>query len=185
MALPAVLITAFALTQPRSRTRRRRSRSRNEQRRLCDERRGIRDGEHRGCRTADAAPDNGALGAKIASIALGQVGNGDNPSSPASAASTATRTRHRRQASPPTRTAADTTPRSTRNSNENRCSDFVKWVWQQAGITQNMTRPTVQLRAMGARRRPESGGRLRNPARRGRTERARVQHETVKRSAFG
>ena len=94
--------------------------------------------------TATAAPqasaaDNSALRDKIASIALSQVGRGDNPVVTGFGGL---------NCNPYTTMVAGFSANSddcgydttfnVRNSNENWCSDFAKWVWQQAGVTQDM-----------------------------------------------
>jgi hypothetical protein len=86
-----------------------------------------------------ASADDSALGTKIASIALSQVGNGDDPVVTGFGGL---------NCNPYTTLVAGFSANSNgcgydstfdvRNSNENWCSDFVKWVWQQAGITQDM-----------------------------------------------
>lgn len=88
---------------------------------------------------APGAADNSALRQKIVSIALSQIGNADNP--------VATSFRGL-NCNPYTTMVAGFSANSNgcgndsrfnvRNSNENWCSDFVKWVWQQAGVTQEM-----------------------------------------------
>ncbi|GAB3396469.1 hypothetical protein GCM10027568_30600 [Humibacter soli] len=88
---------------------------------------------------ADTPSSDSALGAKIASVALSQVGNGDNPVVTGFGGL---------NCNPYTTMVAGFSANSNgcgndstfnvRNSNENWCADFVKWVWQQAGITQDM-----------------------------------------------
>ena len=83
--------------------------------------------------------DDSALGNKIASVALSQVGNGDNPVVTGFGGL---------NCNPYTTLVAGFSANSdgcgydstfnVRNSNENWCSDFVKWVWQQSGVTQDM-----------------------------------------------
>ena len=83
--------------------------------------------------------DNSALRDKIASIALSQVGRGDNPVVTGFGGL---------NCNPYTTMVAGFSANSNgcgydstfnvRNSNENWCSDFAKWVWQQAGVTQDM-----------------------------------------------
>lgn len=94
--------------------------------------------------TADSAKavraaDNSALRATIAKTALSQVGRGDNPvvtgfgglnCNPYS-------TMVAGFSANSDGCGYDTTF-NVRNSNENWCADFVKWVWQQSGITQDM-----------------------------------------------
>ncbi|GAB3808588.1 hypothetical protein GCM10028798_34780 [Humibacter antri] len=93
--------------------------------------------------SATAAPqasaDNSALRAKIASVALSQVGRGDNPVVTGFGGL---------NCNPYTTMVGGFSANSddcgydttfnVRNSNENWCSDFAKWVWQQAGVTQDM-----------------------------------------------
>nr|WP_240978368.1 PKD domain-containing protein [Planctomonas sp. JC2975] len=91
--------------------------------------------------SSDSASTAGvnALGASIAKIALSQVGNGDNPVVTGFGGL---------NCNPYTTEVAGFSANSdgcgydstfnVRNSNENWCADFVKWVWQQAGITQDM-----------------------------------------------
>jgi len=97
-----------------------------------------------------AAPDSGAvqpaastssqpLGEKIASIALSQVGVGDSPVAKSFSGL---------NCNPYSSLVAGFSANSNgcgydstfqvRNSNENWCSDFAKWVWRQAGVTQDM-----------------------------------------------
>ncbi|MGN6128582.1 MAG: PKD domain-containing protein, partial [Humibacter sp.] len=88
---------------------------------------------------ADTPSSDNALGAKIASVALSQVGNGDNPVVTGFGGL---------NCNPYTTMVAGFSANSNgcgndstfnvRDSNENWCADFVKWVWQQAGITQDM-----------------------------------------------
>ncbi|MHA7984301.1 PKD domain-containing protein [Rathayibacter sp. CAU 1779] len=88
--------------------------------------------------SATTAGDS-ALGDSIAKIALSQVGNGDNPVVTGFGGL---------NCNPYTTLVAGFSANSdgcgydstfnVRNSNENWCADFVKWVWQQAGITQDM-----------------------------------------------
>jgi hypothetical protein len=89
--------------------------------------------------STSAAADDSGLGAKIASVALSQVSRGDNPVVTGFGGL---------NCNPYTTMVAgfsansdgcgyDTTFK-VRNSNENWCADFVKWVWQQVGITQDM-----------------------------------------------
>lgn len=86
-----------------------------------------------------APASNGALGDRIVQIAMSQVGNADNPVSHSFAGL---------NCNPYTSMVGGFSANSNgcgsdstfnvRNSDENWCADFVKWVWQQAGITENM-----------------------------------------------
>lgn len=82
---------------------------------------------------------NSALRSRIASIALGQIGRGDSPvvtnfsglnCNPYS-------TMVAGFSSNSNDCGYDSTS-GVRNSNENWCADFVKWVWSRAGVTQDM-----------------------------------------------
>ncbi|WP_168203870.1 PKD domain-containing protein [Humibacter ginsenosidimutans] len=88
---------------------------------------------------AQASSTSGSLGARIAKIALSQVGNGDNP---------VVTNFNGLNCNPYSTMVAgfsansdgcgDDSTFNVRNSNENWCADFAKWVWQQAGVTQDM-----------------------------------------------
>jgi PKD repeat protein len=88
---------------------------------------------------ASVSPHDAALGNRIADIALSQVGAGDNPVATSFSGL---------NCNPYTSLVGGFSANSNgcgsdagfdvRNSNENWCSDFAKWVWRQAGITQDM-----------------------------------------------
>jgi len=88
---------------------------------------------------SSAPADNGALRQKIVSTALSQVGNADNPVATNFGGL---------NCNPYTTMVAGFSANSNgcgydstfkvSNSNENWCADFAKWVWQQAGVTQDM-----------------------------------------------
>ena len=88
---------------------------------------------------AASVTSSSALGQKIASIALSQVGVGDSPVAKSFSGL---------NCNPYTTLVGGFSANSNgcgydstfqvRNSNENWCSDFAKWVWQQAGVTQDM-----------------------------------------------
>ena len=91
-------------------------------------------------RARSAAGRAGTVTQSIASIALGQVGIGDTP---------AARNFSGVDCDPYTTLVGSVTPNSdgcgydpafkVENENEEWCSDFAQWVWEQAGVTANMS----------------------------------------------
>ena len=88
---------------------------------------------------AKAAPVSGSsIGQKIASIALGQVGVLDSPSSESFSLDCDPYTSMVGAQSPDADGCGLNTGFNVEDQNETWCSDFAKWVWQQAGVTVDM-----------------------------------------------
>lgn len=89
--------------------------------------------------TGSAPGEGTGIGAKVAAIARQQVGNGDNPIATSfSGLNCNPYTTMVAGFSANSNGCGYDTTFSVRNSNENWCADFAKWVWHRAGVTADM-----------------------------------------------